>query len=283
MRASWLCTLFIVAPLTVAAQELGEGEARITARSDVRMEIATGPGTRASELSELGGAVGRKLVTVRECYAARVRENPSVQGRLVLQVTALSSGRGEVALTRDELSDASVQGCAVDALEAADLSGARSSSSILVTLTFTNSAAEGHERMEERRAAEAEVALEDGPDGMLVARGGVATGEVRFQVIGPAASRERIPLIHQAVRTSIPGLLDCRRKATRRGDSPEGELRAVLVVGNNGRARVPRVTSTVAFPHADQCVERLLERARYPREGRGRYTVVIENAPLAAE
>jgi hypothetical protein len=283
MRASWLSLLLVVPALTAAAQELGQGEARITARSDVRMEIATGPGTRRSELADLGGAVGGKLAAVRGCYAERVRENPSVQGRLVVQVTALSSGRGQVEVTRDELSDGAVRSCTLDALRTVDLSGTRSSSSILVTFTFTNSAAEGHERMEERRAAEAEVTLESGPDGQLRARGGVATGEVRFQVLGPAQRREGIPLVHQAVRTAIPGLLDCRRRATRRGDSPAGEIRAVLVVGGNGRARVPRVESTVVDPHSGRCVQRVLERAHYVREGRGRYTVVVENAALATE
>jgi hypothetical protein len=280
MRVSWLILLVLLPALTVAAQELSQGEARITARSDVRMEIATGPGTRASELSTLGGAVGHKLGAVRECYAQRVRENPSVQGRLVVQVTTLPSGRGQVAVTDDALADAEVRRCTLEALERVDLSGARSSSSIRVTFTFTNSAAEGHERMEARRAEEAEVTLEPGEGGTLVARGGVPTGEVRFQVIGPEARREGIPLVHQVVRTAIPGLLDCRRKATRRGDGPEGELRAVLVVGGNGRATVPRVQSTVAFPYADRCIERVLERPRYPRESRGRYTVVVENAPL---
>lgn len=268
-------------PALALAQEMGQGEARITTRSDVRMEIATAPGTRRSELETLGAAVGLKLAAVRACYAERVENDPSVRGTLVVRVTGQRSGRAGVAVQRDELGDAPLRTCAVRAVRAAKASGARPSSAIVVTFTFTNTAAEGRERMRRRRAHAAAAALETEPDGRLAARGGVESGEVRFKVIGPAERRQAIASVHGAMRTAIPAFLDCRRRASRGGASPAGEIRAELSVGANGRGRPGRTRSTVADRRSDRCVQRVLSRAEYAPDARGRYTVVVEYAPIS--
>jgi hypothetical protein len=276
-----LLALFV--PSLVLAQDMDQGEARITARSDVRMEISTAPGTPRAELQTLGGAVGQRLSAIRACYAERVGENPSVRGSLVMRISPARNGRASAAVTRDQLEDAPLRSCTVDAVEAASVAGARTTSAIVVTFTFANSAAEGHEQMQEHSARAASVTLETTADGKLVARGGVESGEVRYQVIGPAGRREAITVVHGAMRTAIPGLLDCRRRATRRGDSPAGEVRAQLTVDGTGRGRVGRTESTVIDPRSGRCLQNVLVRARFGREARGRYTIVVENAPLPTE
>ncbi len=273
--------LVLVLPALVMAQEMGQGEARITARSDVRMEIATAPGTPRAELETLGAAVGLKLGAVRACYAERTEEDPTVQGTLVVRVTGQRNGRAGVSVQRDELGDAPLRTCTLNAIQGGSTSGARATSAIHVTFTFTNTAATGHERMQDRRTQAAAVRLESEPDGRLAARGGVESGEVRYKVIGPEALRAQIPAIHGAVRTAIPGLLDCRRRASRR-ESPAGEVRVDVTVGANGRGRAGRAQSTVADPKSGRCVQTVLSRAQYAREARGRYTVVVEYAPLTA-
>ena len=51
-----------------AAQEMGQGEANITAQADVRLSMESGPGTNADKLALIGGVVGSKLGAVRNCY-----------------------------------------------------------------------------------------------------------------------------------------------------------------------------------------------------------------------
>ncbi len=270
----------VLLPALALAQRMDQGEARITARSDVRMEIATAPGTPRTELETLGAAVGQRLSAVRTCYAERVGENPSVRGTLVLRVSPGRSGRAGAAVQNDGLDDAPLRTCTIDAVQAASVAGVRAGSAIIVTFTFANSAAEGHERMQERRAEAATVALETAPDGRIAARGGPESGEVRYTVLGAADKREAVASVHGAMRTAIPGFLDCRRRATRRGDSPAGEIRVELSVDVNGRGRVGRTRSTVVDPQSGRCVQNVLLRATYAREARGRYTIVVENAPL---
>src|SRR5690606_32517474 len=149
--------------------------------------------------------------------------------------------------------DDEVERCSLAALRGADVSRARPRSTVLVTFTFTNTAAVGQERMDVRRAAEADVSLEPAGEGKLAASGGDGTGVVRFRVVAPESERAALGAVHGDLRSALPALLDCRRRSTRRDGDPTGVTAAQLRV-RSGRAQLTRVRSTVAAEGAGACV-----------------------------
>lgn len=267
----------------VAAQEMDEGEARITATAEVRMVLESGPGTNATQLSLLGGAVGGRIGDVRRCYRERTEQAPAVRGRLRLLV-ALEPGGGRVEVQRDEVGDAALVQCALRAFRAADLANLRPPGAAFVVLDFDNSAAEGVERTQALRAVEDNAEVTTNTEGRAEASGGTPDGLVRFRVVGDAnaalqtqavqTQAVQIQAVHRAVRAAIPLLLDCRRKAGRR-ESPAGEVHLDLRVAANGRGRATSRRSTVSHAGGAGCVARALGRARYQGEARGRVQVVV--------
>ncbi len=276
MRAILLFGVLASSALAVA-QEMGQGEANITARADVRMSLESGPATNSTKLASIGGAVGSKLGEVRRCYRERTADDPEVDGELRL-VVRLEPGGGVVEVTRDLLEDAPLVRCVLTALRSAELARVRPPGVAYVTLRFSNTAAEGVRTTRERRQIEDAAPVTTNPDGLLEAVGRTEQGEVRFRVIGrPGASEAQVQGVHRTVRAAIPALLDCRRKAARR-QAPYGQIRLDLRVGRGGRARARVRRSTVPDARGPRCVTRAMQRARFGDAARGRVDVVVEFA-----
>ena len=104
---------------SASAQDAVEDSGRVTARSDVRMAIESGPATRSSKLAQIGEAIGGQIGAIRECYRTVVRVRPQVQGTLRLMVDV--QGGGQVEISRDELNDEELSSCSLAALRTAAL------------------------------------------------------------------------------------------------------------------------------------------------------------------
>ena len=247
-----LLGLHVAAP-GAAAQELDAEHTRITTRADVSLAVENGPGTSREELGPFGAVLGRQLGAIRVCYSRVSRQRPHVRGVLRLRAV-LEPGGGRVELTRDEVGDEELRRCTVDALAAAPFEELRPPGSAYLTLTFTNTAAEGAERIR-ARGPSATAAVTRSADGHLETEGGTPGGEVRFRVVAPAdADEARLRLLHGALRTHIALLLDCRRKAGRRA-SPAGDITLDLNVARTGRAQARTRESTVADDRGKRCLE----------------------------
>lgn len=274
----WILALGVVAPTALAsAQEMGQGEANITARADVRMSLESGPATNSTKLGLIGGAIGNQLGDVRRCYRDRTADDPEVHGELRL-VVRLEPGGGTVEVTRDLLEDPTLVRCVLEALRGADLGRVRPPGAAYVSLEFDNTAAEGVRTTRERRQVEDAAPVTTDAEGRLTATGRTEIGEVRFRVVGrPGATEAQIQDVHRTVRAAIPTLLDCRRKAARR-QPPYGEIQVDLNVARSGRARARVRRSSVPDARGPRCVTRALQRARFGAEARGRVQVVVEFA-----
>lgn len=281
LQPARLVALFAVSLVTVSlhAQEMGEGEARITATADVRLSIESGPATSSEKLALLGGTIGGRLGDVRRCYRDRTEQAPAVRGRLRIYVE-LQAGGGRVDVQRDEVNDRPLTDCVLRALRAAAYANVRPPGSAFVVLDFDNSAAEGVQRTQELRAVEDTAQVTTNAEGKGEARGGTPDGLVTFRVIGNADAAAQIQSVHRAVRASIPQLLDCRRKAARR-ESPAGDVLVDLRV-NGARGQATSRRTTVADARGPRCVVQALGRARYEAEARGRVQVVVTFAADAA-
>ncbi|MEM1413614.1 MAG: hypothetical protein AAGH15_01875 [Myxococcota bacterium] len=260
-----------------AAQELDAAHTRITARSDVTINVESGPGTSRSKLQELGGLLGARMPATRACYSQIMRERPTVQGDLRLRVF-LEPGGGRVEMGRDETGDRELVRCVKEVFEATPFAQLRPPGSAYVRLAFRNTAAEGVARMEERAGEQAAVPVTRNDEGLLETSGGTPEGEVRFRLIGAEdATEAQLRSAHGTLRTRIALLLDCRRKAGRR-QSPVGEVGLRMSIARTGRATARAQRSTVADDRGKRCLERGLRRVRFDPEARGTLSLVVSFA-----
>ena len=262
---------FAAAP--AAAQQMGQGEANITAQADVRISMESGPATNSAKLSEIGGVIGAKMGAVRTCYQEVTEARPTVQGEIRLLVD-LARG-GSVSMREDGVEDRALSRCVLRAMRAANLRSVRPPGAAFLVLTFTNTAAEGVATTRERRAAEGAVPVTRSSEGRLEATGRSGSGEVRFRAVGgEGATEEQVAALQRSIREAIPILLDCRRKASR-NHSPEGEITLRVTVNGRGKGRIRMRESSVRDPRGGRCLTRFLGRQPFEAAARGTHDVVV--------
>lgn len=260
---------------------MGQGEARITARSDVRLAIESERGTGSQRLEAIGRAVGTKMTEVRACYGRAVDADPTLQGWLRLRITVPAGrGRTTVEATDDRTNNARLSQCMMRAIRGADFSGIQGPAAAQVSLEFDNTAARGVTRMREGSEQRVEQAVRVNAQGLAESEGGTGEGEVRFRLAAVAAGdNEAVTSFHRALASQVAGLLDCRRRAGRRGRNPGGTMDVALRI--NGR-RVQTATasnSTVGDANAPRCVQNALRQLPLQGTARGQVRLSITFAP----
>ncbi|MBN8615560.1 MAG: hypothetical protein J0L92_33500 [Deltaproteobacteria bacterium] len=254
-------------PGGVAESGMGQGHASITTRSDVSISLESVPGTSGARIAVLGRAVTSSMTQIRACYAATINTAPGTHGRMRLRLDMPASGPGTTTVVEDAVNQAPLLRCVTALLVALPLDASLRPASAVVVLDFDNTAAQGAAEVAQRQTEADSVAIsrESGrPE---------ATGDgnaVHFTVRGAAdATDEVVTDAVRVMRTVVPGLLDCRRRAGRRGQNPEGIL-VFSVVLRAGAA--PTATAgrghTVADTTAPRCVATAISRAhRRPTVG----------------
>jgi len=261
----WLL-LGVASPPRVVAQEMGQGEARITTRSDVRMSLESVPGTSAARLSALGRAVGAGMGAIRACYGEVVEQRPAVHGTMRLRVTAPARGALDLEVVEDGPQDRPLLTCIRGVLGRQPLDGVERPASAVVVLELQNSAAAG--AVETARRADEADRIEVRQEGGRPEARGEAPG-LRFVVRGASGtSDELVAEGLRVVRSQIAGMLDCRRRASRRGMNPEGQVALSMRMRRGRPPELTVGTSTVHDERAPGCLERALARPhRTPEAG----------------
>lgn len=271
--------LLTVLASSTSAQDIDQGEARITARSDVRMAVESGPGTSGQRLQALARVITDQMGAVRQCYATVAEERPQIQGELKIRVSVPQSGPVQISVGRNTVGDEELTRCITSALSRAEYGGVQSPASAFAAIEFANTAAEGVERTAERRAEEAVVEVSRTAEGRFRATGGTPTGELTFTVTGDdAATRDAVAAMQRALRGAIPSMLDCRRRASSRGQNPEGDVTLALTVRRDGRGQARAGESTVRNDNARRCLSRALAQARFAAGAAGAGSVVVRFA-----
>lgn len=281
MRTLCIALLAIAFAVPAAAQEMAQGEARITSRSDVRLSMESMPGTSGAAVSLLGQRVSARMAQVRACYEERIEEDPTVTGTLRLRWVLESRGQPRVEVDQDRVNDAQVLRCITRVLAGIDTAQLIRPTRAIVQLQMGNTAARGAEEAAVRAQQAQQVAIGVDADGNPRSTGGTPDGRVRFTVTGRGrGSAPAVADAHRALLTALPGLMDCRRRAGRRGRSPGGDLSATMTV-RAGRPPTSRVTrSTVPNERTRGCVDRVLGRIEHrATEGRGNVQVEIHFEP----
>jgi hypothetical protein len=269
----------LLPPPASVAQDMDDGEARVRSRSDVQMRVASGPATNAKRLTQLAGVLGGALTPVKQCYAKELEERPTVEGDLKIELRVPERGKTQVRVTSDAVGDAPVVRCAVRALQRLDYGPAPRPSSAFIHYTFTHSAATGV-HVTRKRTGRAQGAVTRNEDGVPEAGFATPRREVRFTVTGQKKdSDERVTAVHAGMRSAVPGMLDCRRRAAKRERSPEGTVDLAVQVSRTGRAQARAIRSTVASPIAKSCLTRAIGRTSFDRSAAGRWSLRVHFAP----
>ncbi|MFW5920673.1 MAG: hypothetical protein ACOCUS_02445 [Polyangiales bacterium] len=261
---------------TALAQDMDTDETSVTSRSDVQIRIDSLPGTSGQRLKDLAGAIGGQMRAVRQCYAEVVEERPTVEGELSMKVKLPKKGGAQVSVDEDDTDDRPLLRCVRGALDDGSYDEVDRPAGAKAILTFRNSAAEGASRTAERRKKERQVNIELNAEGEPEAEGGTPDGRVRFTVVGGSRDdAQQVAAVYRGVRSSLPSLLDCRRRSGVRNMSPVGELELRMRVSRRGRARARTTKNTLeAGKRASRCVERAVRQMRFKREAAG--TVELE-------
>lgn len=257
---------------------MGQGAASITTRSDVRLALESDRGTNNERLQAIGRAVGLKMADVRACYTRAAAADPTVTGELRLRVSLDGArGRPAVEVTTDLLPNDALQNCVLGALRGVDLQGVGRPAAAIVSLEFANSAARGTQAVHDTREQQV-AAVGTNAAGQAQAQGTTGERELSYSVtaVGTGTSATDVAAVQRAITDGLAGLLDCRRRAGRRGASPAGVVTVTAEIGARNMRNAVAASSTVADQNSSHCAERALEQMPMPPgEHTGRVSIVV--------
>jgi hypothetical protein len=263
----------------VAESGMGQGQASINVRSDVKMEIKGTAGTSTANLEQLTEAVVDQMPNLRACYREVIATRPTTVGGLAVRVT-LAAGKAPAKLEFKEIDgpEPELTTCVRKVLEKAPLSKLPRPAAAIATLALSNSRAKGQEVMQERRAIAEKIDPVAQGDGTFAASWITTDRDVSFSV--RSKSKEAVEAVTGGLRDRFAGFLDCRRRA-RKGDlSPGGDIEASLRLARGGEASAKVGKSTVAHERAPICVERTLGKLTFEGAPAGqRVDVTVTFAP----
>lgn len=262
MQRSALATSFLLAihaflPVLggpAAAAQVGE-RGRITTRSDVKMSIEGVPGTSGQKLSALAKTLSGPLAAVKACYGELVKEQPEIVGALQVELELPPTGKLQVRTPNATHELKPMRSCVDKAFGTLDVSSVPRPAGARLLLELTNSAASSVHEVRKQEATASHVEVNEVPGGGFSSHGKSTEGEVSYDVTAPV--RETVETLHNVVRVALPGMFDCRRRASKLG-SPEGDLAFKL----DAKGGVTSVSSTVANERAPICVTSVLKRAQ---------------------
>lgn len=262
---------------------MGQGAASITTRSDVRLALESDRGTNNERLQAIGRAVGLKMAEVRACYTRAAAADPTVTGELRLRV-ALDGARGRptVEITTDLLANDALQSCVLGALRVVNLHAVERPAAAIVSLEFANSAARGTQAVHDSRERQV-AAVGTNAQGQAQAQGTTGEREISYAVtaVGAATTAAEVGAVQRAITDGLAGLLDCRRRAGRRGASPAGVVTVTAEIGGHNLRNAAAASSTVGDANSGRCVERALEQMPLPpgnHSGQVRIVVTFRDA-----
>jgi hypothetical protein len=253
-----------------AAMGLTSADGSVRTQASVRVALA--PAGTSDYAARMRGPVQTQMAAVRKCFVEAMTRTSAVEGRAVFEIEAQAKGKTKVSAARDETGDAVMVECMRTALTETSLTGFPAGARSLVSVVLTNPAAAVRADME-RRARVVPLRILDG--GRAETNGATQQGEVQFALRGSAYASDTIAVLHQSFANRLAGLLDCRRKASRRNRPAEGTISLAVEVREGELSRVTTATNGVNDRSAPQCVTTWLKRSELTASGTANLTLDI--------
>lgn len=247
---------------------MGQGEAAIAVRSDVKLSVKGTGGTPSDRLARLGQAVSDQMGDIRACYRKLVASAPEVTGTLRLRIGLEKDKKPALeVLDQSEGAEPLIK-CVTQVLGAAKYADVGRPAAAFLSLAFENSRARGQTQMQERAAQIAQVQVQMDASGAREAAWATDGNEVRFTVqAGTDAPPRTVELVLQGLKRGYAGFLDCRRRCEQGGVSPEGDIPTELSLDAAGHAKVSFGAITVHHARAPGCAEHAFKRVAFDKPG----------------
>jgi hypothetical protein len=270
------CLLALLRVDGVGAQSddsMGQGQASIAVRSDVKLSVKGTGGTTSERLSKLGQAVADQMGEIRACYRKQVATSPTVIAALRVRITLDKGDRPSLELTDSAApadaaatSSKELNGCVSRALEKGHYKDVGRPAAALLALEFDNSRARGQAQMVERKSELGRAEAHDDANGKRRGVWSSDGGQLKFTVEAAASlPADAVDLVVRGFQGGYAAFLDCRRKCEKGGTSPEGDIDAELSLDRQGRSTVRLGTITVAHERAPACAERAFKRLQFDK------------------
>jgi hypothetical protein len=261
----FLCSLALLALSTGAHAQVGE-RGRISTRSDVKMSVEGVPGTSGKKLEAVAKTLGGPLAAAKACYGELVKEHPEVVGTFHVELEHPKEGKLLVRAPDATKELAPMKKCVDQAFGKLDWAEVPRPAGVRLVLELTNSAAGSVAEVRKQEAQAGMVEVTEDPDGTLHSHGKSTEGEVTFDL--RAKDRVVLEQLHKAVRDSLPGMFDCRRRASKLA-SPEGDLQFT----QDAKGTITAGPSTVKNERAPTCVTGVLKRATHRPKAAAKLTI----------
>jgi hypothetical protein len=243
------------------------------------MSIEGALGTSGTKLDAIAKNLGGSLGEVKRCYAELVKEHPEVVGTLDVQLElrdpnkpATVSDPGAVGKLKP------MDKCVERAFGKLQMADVPRPAAAKITLELTNTAAAAAGDVKARGEEAAKVEVTQSADGGFESHGQSLQGELTFTVRSRDKGGEAlVAAVHQKVRDSLPGLFDCRRRASK-NDSPEGDIAFRAKLSATGPADLKVLSSTVKNERAPICSTNAIKPA-LAKLGKGNADITIHFAP----
>lgn len=251
---AWAVALWV--PLGASAQSggdsMGQGEALINVRSDVKLGIKGTGGTTSEHLQQLADAIAVRMPDVRACYGKLVAQRPATVGALAVRLTL---ERGVAAPTLEvkekDGSDPELAACVREHLAKGSFAQVGRPAAVIVSLEFQNSRAQGQVVMQAHRAKADALPVKTASDGSFEATWARSNGDVSFTVRG--ASSPAVESVARDFRDHVALWVDCRRRASK-GQSPGGIIKVDVRIQAGGA--LDASVRSAATEQISRCVDK---------------------------
>lgn len=242
---------------------MGQGEANINVRSDVRLAIKGTRATITERIEQFTEVMTDQMPELRKCYRELVSKRPTTIGSVAIRIT-LDQGNAPPTIELKETggSDPDLTGCIRRVVTRASFKKVDRPAAIIATLDFENTRARGEAEMLERKEAQARVDVQERAGGGYEGAWSSNDGKVAFSVSSQDSS-EAVEAVVRTLRKGFAGFADCRRRCEKGGLSPAGDLDVQLRLQRGGKASAKIGASSVAHKRAVPCVERVFKRLKF--------------------
>ena len=245
-----------------AVMGLSTADGSVRTQTSVRMALSPLPGT--DSVLAMQAPLQARMPEIRACFVKAMSARAGVEGRVVVRVERKDHRHAKAKVTHNETGDPQLGACMERALARTDLRAVKGlRSGVLVAIDLRNPNAKLRESVKAHRP---KVDVKQIGQGRVRSVGGTQNGEVTFSLEASAYAREALIDLHNDMQARLAGLLDCRRKASRRGQPAEGTVSSTVTVNAEGVARSSRPKSTAPRGRQmSECVSNWIKRANRDR------------------
>jgi hypothetical protein len=241
----------------VAAMGIASADGTVHTQAGVRLALAAGSASAEPLLNSVRGPLSARMSDVRRCFSEAMVRSATVSGSVVIELAAAARGRLQARLVRDESGDAQMAECMRAALSGTFVKGIPQGTRVDASLTIDNPVARLRAQ-QAQRSPTADVRMLGG--GLAETQGQTQAREVGFRLQSSAYASHTLGALNQEFLTHLPGLLDCRRKASRRTRAAEGTLSLAVSVEAGRIVNVRTKANSMNDRRAQTCVAAWLGR-----------------------